>query len=153
MNGLIFANLYSQLRAFCGSMQWAMINLEQSNLEEGFDSESKNFLNICIWILDKNDNFEETESERERIEESLCHRTIGLVTSFHELVQSAFPEGTTADIITKVWVCRWIALKKVSSAQITPPPFRFNNSRSKAYEANVGLILDTSSTEYLLKGI
>lgn len=50
---------------------------------------------------DKNDNFEETESERERIEESLCHRTIGLVTSFHELVQSAFPEGTTADIITK----------------------------------------------------
>lgn len=53
-------------------------------------------------VVDINGNIEDSENAREKFEDAICHRMIGLVTSFHELVQSAFPEGTTTDAITKV---------------------------------------------------
>eukprot|EP00795_Rhopilema_esculentum_P011958 gene11958-2534_t len=51
---------------------------------------------------EKEKDAEDLEEEQEKLEMSICRMLIGLVTAFHELVQSAFPEGTCADTVTKV---------------------------------------------------
>ena len=58
---------------------------------------------ILQWTLFvEKENISDAEDVREKIEIAVCHRLIGLVTTFHELIQSAFPEGASADSITKV---------------------------------------------------
>ena len=53
-------------------------------------------------FLDDKDINDQLENTREKIENSICHRLIGLCMAFHELIQSAFPEGACADNITRV---------------------------------------------------
>ncbi|XP_065071126.1 Fanconi anemia group I protein-like [Rhopilema esculentum] len=63
---------------------------------------------------EKEKDAEDLEEEQEKLEMSICRMLIGLVTAFHELVQSAFPEGTCADTVTKSLTKLYVILGHLS---------------------------------------